>query len=579
LISPTQSGACNATKTDTLKDKIMADDPKNKMNQPPQDADEAPAIFSLGHTDGKPSITRRTFLEIAAAVSGAALGAPPSLLGSETNSEAGKNDKTVKTVVYAHSERVESLAISPDGQWLASGGGEGTLKLWTLPAGALAKCQDVSSASLSALGFSPDGTFLISGSRSYSGGRLQAWKFPGLKEENGFQPPPENSFFQPLAISPDCTSVASVHGQKLQLLHLPDGKPLENAEASLKTAPTKVVFTPDGKHLLEINGSDRIDILSNPKLELEGHLPMDLEADAAKGDPEAQYKLGMKFAKGHSHLEYIQAFKWLNLAVQNGWLKAVPARFEAASKLSKEEIDQVKESAATQFQGTGRGRSGRGLGFTCLATTRDGKMVIAGRENGTISFISIETGGNLKTLEAQSDAPTVLAVSADGKMLASAGNGQDIKLWSLPDGKLLATLEGHTKKVNALAITPNGKLLASGSDDKTIRLWSLPDGKELFCLMDIAANYKTSAGVTYKSQNQAGETTTFTLPCGSPIPAGAVCVCNCVPGSLSMPTGHTQQFTGTVCTCDLICTCNTVCTCQSVGGGGGGYYVSYWYPN
>jgi hypothetical protein len=55
---------------------------------------------------------------------------------------------------------------------------------------------------------------------------------------------------------------------------------------------------------------------------------------------------------------------------------------------------------------------------------------------------------------------------------------------------------------------------------------------------------------------------TYTMPCGSPLPAGAVCICNCV----AAPAGG-----GFNCTCDSICTCDTVCSC--VGA------THYWYPN
>lgn len=54
---------------------------------------------------------------------------------------------------------------------------------------------------------------------------------------------------------------------------------------------------------------------------------------------------------------------------------------------------------------------------------------------------------------------------------------------------------------------------------------------------------------------------TFTLPCGSAIPDGAVCVCNCV----TVPVQ---------CDCDAhtFCDCDTVCTCDTVQS-------HYWYPN
>ena len=48
----------------------------------------------------------------------------------------------------------------------------------------------------------------------------------------------------------------------------------------------------------------------------------------------------------------------------------------------------------------------------------------------------------------------------------------------------------------------------------------------------------------------------FTLPCGSPIPPGATCVCNCV--TVPLPPPPPSSGGGEICTCDL---------------------VTYWYPN
>jgi len=77
--------------------------------------------------------------------------------------------------------------------------------------------------------------------------------------------------------------------------------------------------------------------------------------------------------------------------------------------------------------------------------------------------------------------------------------------------------------VLALAIRPDGELLVSGSSDQTVKLWSLPEGKLLpVCLLDPAVS--TASGVRYTVGGK-----TYTLPCGSPLPPGAVCTCNCVP--------------------------------------------------
>jgi WD40 repeat protein len=523
---------------------LMEDDHKNEKDQPHHDGDEAPAIFSLGHADGKPTITRRTFLEIAAAVSGATLGGlgvSTSLLADEENSATGTNGK----VVYAHSKAVRSLTISPDGKWLVSGGEEGKLKLWTLPAGALAKCLDASASSLDALAFSSDGIFLISGSRSYSNDNIQLWRFPDLKEEKNFRPPKGDSSFLPLAVGPDSASVASVCDKKVRLLSLPEGKQLSTSEADLEAIPSKVVFTPDGKHLLEIDGSEYISVLSIPKFQLERQLPIDSNAPQqaskksqinasdseiqttngeaepdpalkklltdAETQPGAAFELAGKYASGNGvQQDAKKAVKWYERAAEQGhteaaynlgacyeygigvaedrtkaihWYHAAAEAGHAWAKKKLETLVPGLVGTGTSFAETNRKPEIWAHKFACITITPDGHTVIAGRKNGAIELIALEAGSILKSLKGHTDVLNALAVTGDGKLLASAGDDTAIKLWSIPDGELLKTLSGHAKKVNALAISPDGKLLASGSDDKTIRLWSLPDGKELFCLM------------------------------------------------------------------------------------------------
>ena len=154
-----------------------------------------------------------------------------------------------------------------------------------------------------------------------------------------------------------------------------------------------------------------------------------------------------------------------------------------------------------------------------------------------------------KDIRAHTHSVAALATSPDGTLLASAGADKTIKLWSLPEGTLLKTLKGHTDEVWGLAVSPDGTLLASASNDGTIRLWSLPEGEFVSCLMDLAANEPDVEGVTYELETASGQTIEYTLPCGAPIPPGAVCVCNCVAGSYVPPPCSCVGDTAPSCTC------------------------------
>lgn len=66
-------------------------------------------------------------------------------------------------------------------------------------------------------------------------------------------------------------------------------------------------------------------------------------------------------------------------------------------------------------------------------------------------------------------------------------------------------------------------------------------------------------GITYKYTDLYGNTYTYTLPCGAPIPAGAICTCNCV--KLCSCVGHVAPPP---------CKKHGNCTCHP---------IVYWYPN
>ena len=75
------------------------------------------------------------------------------------------------------------------------------------------------------------------------------------------------------------------------------------------------------------------------------------------------------------------------------------------------------------------------------------------------------------TLEGHRNIVFALSFSPDGTTLASASHDHTLKLWQLKTRLALTTFSGHSSSVTGVAFSPDGQTIASASQDKTVRLW------------------------------------------------------------------------------------------------------------
>jgi serine/threonine protein kinase/WD40 repeat protein len=75
-----------------------------------------------------------------------------------------------------------------------------------------------------------------------------------------------------------------------------------------------------------------------------------------------------------------------------------------------------------------------------------------------------------------------IAATPDGALAVTGDNDSFIRVWNARDGRLLHKLAGHSGGLKALTVSPDGRTLASFGDDLVLKLWSLPTGRELMTM-------------------------------------------------------------------------------------------------
>jgi len=128
---------------------------------------------------------------------------------------------------------------------------------------------------------------------------------------------------------------------------------------------------------------------------------------------------------------------------------------------------------------------------SCVAISPDGKTLVTGSYDQTLTLWQLSTGRVLHTLTGHGGKVYCVAIAPDGRTIASGSGDRSVRLWKLSTGRELRTCGGwlgsHSDRVLAVAFSPNRRKLVSGSADRAIKIWRVSSGKELRSLCGQAA--------------------------------------------------------------------------------------------
>lgn len=116
--------------------------------------------------------------------------------------------------------------------------------------------------------------------------------------------------------------------------------------------------------------------------------------------------------------------------------------------------------------------------YTALSLNKDGRLLIAGNENGSLDIWDVGNMNKIKTIDKFKGTKIYsIEFSPDGKTIVVGNEDGVVYFGSLRGDDLIfaSALPSQQSRINTIKFSPDGKLLATASLDGTVQLWVISE--------------------------------------------------------------------------------------------------------
>uniref|UniRef100_A0AC35GHJ4 NLE domain-containing protein n=1 Tax=Panagrolaimus sp. PS1159 TaxID=55785 RepID=A0AC35GHJ4_9BILA len=327
-----------------------------------------------------------------------------------------------------HSEPVISVQFSPDGQYLASGSGDKTVRLWDLHTELPKTTCKGHTHWVLCIAWTPNGKKLASACKN---GEICLWD-PNTgnqigKKLTGHKQWITSLAWAPLHSDPTCKFLASA-GKDGNIRIWDTVRGVTERTLSGHTASVTCIRW-GGEGLIYSGAQDRT-------------VKVWRASDGVM----------CRSLTGHAH--------WINTLALNVDYVLRTGCFEPEKRCEYPGDDKVQEIALARYNAA---KDVAGV-----------ELLVSGSDDFTMFLWEPVTKKQpIARLTGHQQLVNQVMFSPDTRIIASASFDKSIKLWDGRTGKFLTSLRGHVQSVYQISFSSDSRLLVSGSADSTLKIWDI----------------------------------------------------------------------------------------------------------
>jgi WD40 repeat protein len=325
----------------------------------------------------------------------------------------------VTTTLTGHTDEATAVAISPDGTWLATASRDTSVRLWDRATGKLTAILDGHTNSVTAVAISPDGTWLATAGYDAT---VRIWDF-SVKAVTRILKGGSAPVFT-VAISPDGTWLAT--GQHGGLVRIWDRATGEHT-ATVTAYHGAIAISPDGAWLATDSGEGSVQILDAGAYNSTATIPG----------------------------EHLASVSGISFSPDGSWLAVA---------------DRGNSVRIWDIAAIGTSLAERSTSLAAVAISPDGTWLATGAEDGSVRIWDRATKNLITTLTGHVWTVGTVAISPDGTWLATGAKDGSVRIWDRATERPIAILSGDDW-VEKVVISPDGAKLFSAYRSGLVQVW------------------------------------------------------------------------------------------------------------